>query len=393
MRAQNSKGVAVNIKLQVEDLPPDFSTKLIHQFSSTSTLWQVFKHFEKTSGIVFTTRATPLNTSSNSGQLFYEIPSVQSLGGKISDLKDFTKSLGELGFNHRQENLRVRFEVTDIPYVDAIELQKELFAETPDSEPKTPLPKTKPTESKTIEPEKVTEKPIDVPSTVSEKVETPTMPVNQDRGVKVYLPATTQRSTNDIEDNDYKPSVAQSQIYQAQIQRATKRFEGPLLTKELRESMEEEKYKKSTMIQIRVRLPDLTHIEGTFESGETIGHVVKFVRSSLNKPEFPFILFMSPPKTLFVDESKTLGRQCRFGSRVLLSMEWDLSKGISKSSFPTGNILRKDVLSHGTSISNSYSSTSSESNEIPAKKEKPKTIMSDAQKNKLLNKFIKLGKK
>lgn len=427
MRAQNAKEVPVNIKLQVEDLPPEFSTKLVHQFTSNSTLWEVFKHFERTSGILFTTRSKPINTSPNSGNLFYEIPSVQSFGGKISDLKEFAKTLGELGFNHRQENLRIRFEVTDIPYTRAIEIQNELFSGSNNSvsEPKEPLVEEKSLKPLTpkaaieavqttvqspaapVEPEAAPpsiKSPQVSEGTYSVEIVTPvesSQPeIIQDRGVKVYLPAATQQRPTNIEENDFKPTVAHSQIYQAQIQKALKRSEGPLLTKELRESMEAEKYKKPKKIQIRIRFPDLTHIEGTFNSTENISQVISFTRTALNNPELPFKLFTSPPKTFYTDETKLLGRHCKFGARVLLSVEWDLSSGLPKTSFPTSNILKQDFLKSGTSIADSYSKPSDEpaamtqGQSVTAKAHSvQKAPMSDAQKKNIMSKFIKLGKK
>lgn len=416
MRAQNSKAVPVNIKLQVEDLPPDFSSKLINQFTSDNTLWDVFKHFEKKSGIVFTTRAAPRHTTVNSGELFYEIPIVQSFNGKISDLKEFSKSLAELGIKNRQENLRIRFELTDIPYVDALELQKELFSESAqptEAQPKhaqasVAIASEEIRKQKLVQAEApsatVTSAPIATADSQIEGTEQKKEKelVSNGRSVKVYLPSDVERKIENEADNVYTPSLAQSQRYQSQIQRSTKASEGPLLTQNLREQMENEKIKKIADLQIRIRLPDLTHIQATFKPSETIGHVVDFVKSSLSNPELPFKLFTNPPKRYFADSTHTLSRECKFGPRNLLFLEWDFESGVPKSSFPVNSILKKEFLSTGTSIINSpdisrantAASESSQPSKPTASNEKgsKKGSLSDAQKQKLL-KFIKTGKK
>lgn len=82
-RAQESKVTDVTIKLQVQDLPPSFSSNLLHTFSSNSSLWSVLAHFEKTSGINFTNRAVMHQVTPSSGHLVFETPIVQTFNKRV----------------------------------------------------------------------------------------------------------------------------------------------------------------------------------------------------------------------------------------------------------------------------------------------------------------------
>lgn len=420
MRAQNAKVVLVNIKLQVEDLPPEFSTKLIHQFPSTETLWNVFKYFESKSGILFTTRAIPMKTSDTSGKLFYEAPIIQTFNCKISDMKDLAKSLSDLGLNSRQENLRVRFETTDIPIDKALEMQEELFgndvkltksesyvdSDQPQHQKPSSLgqePKNEKTLPGIID---VNEQQITIKKneTSNDELGTNVDTSNTERKVTVYLPEKNPRSIGRVDDEVYNTPLLLAQKYQAQIQKTANPNEGPLLTRDLRHNMENEKLKKLINVEIRIRLPDLTHLQASFKANETIGHVISFVKSALMNPELPFHLFISPPKKYLTDPTQILVSQCKMGPRNLLFLEWDMSSGRPKSQFPTFGILKPEFLSLGTSILNSpdltlertstptNNTTNTESTSNRDERLRNKTSLSQAQKNKLL-KFVKTGRK
>lgn len=83
-KAQEAKVTDVAIKLQVEDLAPSFSAKLLHSFPSNTTLWQVLVHFERVSGINFTKRAIMHQVTPSSGQLVFEAPVIQSFNKRVS---------------------------------------------------------------------------------------------------------------------------------------------------------------------------------------------------------------------------------------------------------------------------------------------------------------------
>lgn len=419
MRALSSKTVPVNIKLQVEDLPPQFSDKLVSQFKSTDTLWSVFKYFETKSGINFTTRTQAVKTSESSGRLFFETPAIKSFNCNASTLKDFAKTLMDLGLTSKQENLRVRFERTDIPIEEALLIQEELFREEKTAEEpvnavqdstaqaSTEQESLPPTESAAV-PEDIKTSTLEATSPIRPResvpdvpaVTTSSQPTNEaDRAVKVYLPSSGQRKFDDADDATYRVSVNHSQAYQAQILKTAKIGDGPLLTKQLRQNLEDEKLKKIQDIQIRIRFPDLTHLQASFKPNETIGHVLGLIESAIAYPNLPFKIFSSPPKTYYTDPSLVLVRQCKFGARNLVSFEWDHGAGVPKSAFPTSGILKPEYLSGGTSITNSpdialdkLNSQALAESQGPSAAPKKKSSLTQSQKERLL-KFVKTGKK
>lgn len=83
-KALEAKVTDVAIKVQVEDLAPSFSNKLLHTFPSSTSLWKVLEHFERVSGINFTKRAVMHQETTSSGYLVFEIPVVQSFGSRVS---------------------------------------------------------------------------------------------------------------------------------------------------------------------------------------------------------------------------------------------------------------------------------------------------------------------
>lgn len=82
-KALEAKVTDVVIKLQVEDLAPSFSEKLLYTFPSNISLWQVLSYFERVSGINFTKRAVMHQATASSGYLVYETPVVQSFNKRV----------------------------------------------------------------------------------------------------------------------------------------------------------------------------------------------------------------------------------------------------------------------------------------------------------------------
>lgn len=359
--------IEVAIRLRVEDLAPQFSEKLVAPFpAALTTLWQVLTYFERVSGINFTKRVYTKNLSGSSGVLMFEMPVVQTFNRRFSKLEEFAGTLVDMGLNNKQETLRIRFEKTEIMFHDAIELQNKLFEDSGNVKPSSValqkeitnnaknIPTTKaatelPSPSKEINtlPEKLIE------SISNHQVDaTPVLQLSDqihsssaeptDRKVQVYLPSTTTRVIADDEDSTYDVSVAQVQRLHEQIQKVSAPKDSPLLTKALREKLQQEKLQQLPAIQIRIRLPDQTNIEAEFAPAETVAAVAAFVRSVLCRPDLPFNLFMSPPKTILTDETVQLGRDLRFARRTLLFVEWRYGTGYLAADFPTTGIVKPE---------------------------------------------------
>ncbi|KAF5097064.1 hypothetical protein D0Z00_002529 [Geotrichum galactomycetum] len=351
----------VMIRLRVEDLAPHFSDKLVAPFPAASTtLWQVLAFFERISGINFTKRVYTKTLSGSSGVLMFEMPIVQAFSRRFAKLEEFSGLLVELGLSNKQETLRVRFEKTEIMFHDAIELQTKLFGEVSDTTTETATKETAPQNMPTKE---VVPEPSSMLNQANLLPETPIEPTSDgingdsatlqsaepvqldsavptDRKVQVYLPSTAPRVIADDDDSAYVVSVAQIQRLHDQIQKVSAPKDGPLLTKALRDKQAQEKHQQQvSAIQIRIRLPDQTNLEAEFATTETVAAVVAFVRSVLSRPDLPFNLFISPPKTILADTAAQLGRDLRLARRTLLFLEWRYGAGYTAADFPTTGIL------------------------------------------------------
>lgn len=450
MRAMSSRAVPVNIKLQVQDLPSHFSDNLIHQFKSNDTIWAIFKYFEAKSGINLTSRSRVVKTTETSGRLYYEAPVIKSFNCNISDFKDYKKTLSELGLTSKQENLRVRFELTEIPIEDALSIQDDLLSELNiKGDQKEIVAESYPNDSNNSQIQEEMEIPFNsielqtqdktlrnIERHTQEKTKTIANSLNRldestsniastkvsrktsehkhfcesnlsetgTRDVKVYLPSTEPRKIENSDDSTYTVSLNHSQAYQSQITKAAKLGDGPLLTKKLRRNMEIEKMKKILDIQIRIRFPDLTHIQATFKANETVGHVIDFIRSAIAFPDLPFKIFSNPPKAYYSNRDLVLVKDCKFGTRNLIYFEWDLASELPKDSFPSSGILKPDYLNTGTSILNSsdiaVNNTISEHSLDSSATDKSiylnvsnNDLLTKSEKEKKLFKFIKTGRK
>lgn len=368
-------------------------------------------YFEKKSGINFTNRSATHQVSAGSGHLVFEAPVVQSFNRRIKELDDYGKTLSALGLSSKQETLRIRFEKTEVPFQDVAERSSELLGEgalLKESSSATSAPSSQPTVQQTSAesvPVEESEKELPKSASPDPQPEFTTRPVN------VYLPSDKARVITDDDDSQFVVSLAHAQKLQDQIQRTNKPSEGPLLTKALREKMQEEKMSAIKTIQIRIRLPDQSHLEATFKSSETISDVHSFVKDSLAFPELPFRLFTSPPKVVYSDLGAVLVRGCKFGPRTLLTFEWNRDTGIPKDRFPTANLLKQEILSKGKSITEApdVKLDIAPSDDAPAEKKasakegtsetkktswlnKGKGPLTSSQKSTLM-KFVKTGKK
>lgn len=270
-------------------------------------------------------------------------------------MDDYKKSLLQLGLNNKQETLRVVFEKTDLPFQDVADKYAALLGESNNStQPEIAIPEpAKPPASSPIadDPAPVESfSPSEKTPSPESNTELPEPELLEKRSVQVYLPSESQRVIADDDDSQFVVSLSHAQRLQDQITRTSKPSDGPLLTKALRRKMEHAKSESIKIIQIRIRLPDQTHLEAQFKSTETIGDVISFVESSLSQPDLPFRLFTNPPKLFYTDLDATLVKTCKFSPRTLLFFEWNHDAGLPKEAFPKTGLLKADMLTSGKPI-------------------------------------------
>jgi len=88
-------------------------------------------------------------------------------------------------------------------------------------------------------------------------------------------------------------TTEQAKSYQAYLSANVKsQSEKTLMTREMREAIEREKTAKRSFQQcdVRIRFPDGTQVQGTFNSDETVSEIYSFVREQIATPRQSFKL-------------------------------------------------------------------------------------------------------
>lgn len=332
----NSSGNYVQIKIIVDE------TTIMHSSSSSSTIWSILRYFESQTDVNVTQRTVPDQAK---GRLVYEIPTVQLFSTHLTTLQQLSQSLESLGIAKGSVVLRVRFQVSDLYFEDAVEQQKELFTQSESpvivSKEQSPEPEQIKQLSKRSSPllgngfESIAKEDVD---------EDPTLDIlngSASRQFKVYVPSTTQRHIPDDAEH-LEMNANQFRLYQSRLQGIAGPKNGPLLTENLRNKLKEEKKAKIMHCVVRIRLPDQSHLEANFKADETVRDVIDFVRSLL-KASSQFVLFITPPRKNLTTMHHTLVKDCNFGARELLFLEWTDKADASG--------LKDSVLSTAVSIS------------------------------------------
>ncbi|KAK9245350.1 hypothetical protein V1506DRAFT_459323 [Lipomyces tetrasporus] len=203
-----------------------------------------------------------------------------------------------------------------------------------------------------------------------------------DRNVAVYLPPQkTPEPVNDYDESIYEMTTVRAKAYQSLLTTKSRKLTegGPILTKELRRKQEAEKRTKIEKCEVRIRFPDQTQLLSTFKATETIGDIMTFVRFALVDPMIPFYLFITPPRRVLADPSKTLVDDLGFGSREILYFVWDLTKimeQLGEGYEPPKKPLREEVLKDALDVSKmrTFESEQKEDDNEDATKGKSRTL-------------------
>ncbi|KAK9376760.1 uncharacterized protein V1513DRAFT_438051 [Lipomyces chichibuensis] len=202
------------------------------------------------------------------------------------------------------------------------------------------------------------------------------------RSVAVYLaPDMTPEPVNDYDESIYEMTTVRAKAYQSLLTTKSRKLTegGPMLTKELRQKQEAEKRAKVGKCEVRIRFPDQTQLLSTFNATETIGDVMTFVRFSLVDPMIPFYFFITPPRRVLADPSKTLVDDLGFGAREILYFAWDMAKlyaQLGEGYEPPKQPLRPEVLKGALDVSKmpTFESEQKEHDDGDTKKVKSKTL-------------------
>ncbi|ODV91003.1 hypothetical protein CANCADRAFT_44626 [Tortispora caseinolytica NRRL Y-17796] len=381
----SNKPYNVNIALQLEDINSRVSVTV----SSSDTVLEALNKGGATAGVNLVQRVA------DSG--YYYIPTVRFLNKTLVSLSDLSKPISYYGIKSASL-LRVKLELSDIPFEH---IKNDLVFCHPEEASES----QRPTEENKLVSIQSTSTEITNGSISQPAADTPSTPVTRteneskmnSRKVQVYKSAessTPQNANYEDDEATYELTLDRAKQYQAMLSNKA-RSNGPLLTKALREKLQEERAPQISEMFIRIRLPDETQIQSGFHPNESINAVYSFVRSTLKDPTINFQLSAPRPARSF-DESdtSTLTDLLGFSSRVLLLMTLEGQARMQRNS-----LLKDDYLKSALDISAATESSSADdlkhTDDQNSKHTEP-TITKSASKTaptKSMPKWLKLGKK
>ncbi|CCC69507.1 hypothetical protein NCAS_0C05170 [Naumovozyma castellii] len=181
---------------------------------------------------------------------------------------------------------------------------------------------------------------VDVEYQEDENGQTKTSPAEQDTTIDTisadvqmhmittYKPTEVSLATQleEEEEVEFEMTIDQARRYQNILSKQTGNLNGPLLTKRLREKSEKEHSLKRTppkVCTLRIRFPDRTHIEATFNADDTMVSVYNLVSNALLQDDIEFTLNQSYPYTALNRDESKLVNDLKFGKKNLLVFSTD----------------------------------------------------------------------
>ena len=389
--------------LQLPDSESSTSNRLTGKFPSTTTLWQLLRHFESEPANLqpsrnFTARGIPEveKGPSGFGRLFYETPVIQLMGRELASFTDLQKSLAQLGLNNGSALLRLNFRKTDSPLEEAIAeideyfkiIEGQLNADTSSANPakaesgstiseQFPAPKDD-ERSSSLEPSPSSQIPSpprqsaaqsssqSAPSgkdqarhepnaSLSDALSTTnqTIPGPAERPISVFAPSsasTPAASRQAFNEKDYEPTIAHAKMHQARL--ATSSVNKRLPTDAELAAQAESQAKRNAdakEVEVKVRFPDQMHVVSTFSNLDTSTTLYDFVKGLLEKENEPFTInFRSAQGPKNVPKME-LVRLIDLGmaGRVLVNVVWEA--GVSNEA-REGSVLKAKFQDQATQI-------------------------------------------
>eukprot|EP00794_Sanderia_malayensis_P008967 gene8968-9924_t len=100
--------------------------------------------------------------------------------------------------------------------------------------------------------------------------------------------------------------VTVDELRKMMLEKSQNMYDGPLLTKAMREAKEKEKMLKYKKVIVRIIFPDKLALQGVFRPLEEVNAVKEFVRQNLADDKTSFQLYTTPPKSILKNLKQTL---------------------------------------------------------------------------------------
>ncbi|QLQ80107.1 hypothetical protein HG537_0D01070 [Torulaspora globosa] len=199
--------------------------------------------------------------------------------------------------------------------------------------------------------------------------------------ISAFVPPVTSIASkvhNEVgNDDDYEMTVDEARTYQRMLSRQRGNLGGPLLSKRLRQEREEFSKPTVTECVVRIRFPDLNHIEVTFRPDENMNTVYKIVSESVLPEHSQFTLSQPHPYITYPRDDRKLVDDLAFGSKTLLVFKSDkegpyLRNAVLEQAKQLGEAddVRLDQMNHNADTDDISSKTKTTSKSSGSKMEK-----------------------
>ncbi|KID77453.1 Tether containing UBX domain for GLUT4 [Metarhizium brunneum] len=388
LRSKTPSAVQIALQIPQPDAKEIPGGRLIKKFPSDLTLWKVMRQFESGEASagknVNITARGYANTTSGSGQLYYETPVLNIMGREFSSFPEFQKTLAQLGHNSGNVLIRLGYKRTEQTLFEAMEKISTFFKdgeENSGSDVKVDETKTEEAREESQqqgdttmtdgvpEPEVAQEdsaqsqpEPEPVLSTAPVEQDAPkecataSSPTAQDpfQPINVFLAPTGTTPAAALvpaSETDFTPTIAHAQLHQARLLESS-RNKRLLSDKELEEkaAAEEARIASIQSILVKVRFPDNTSSEWQVSPSETGAFLYQAVRHVMADATQQFHLVLPGGKDIIKDsnaENHNLVKSYKLSGRVLVNLVWEDSvpAAIRKQPF-----LRANVANQGQAV-------------------------------------------
>ncbi|KAI1866107.1 uncharacterized protein JN550_007796 [Neoarthrinium moseri] len=430
--AKSKSPAVLNIALQLPQPEANLlgAPRATAKLPSDYTIWKVLRHFEsvvcKGKGVNITGRGVPqTNAAGNSGQLYYETPTLQVESRVLSSFVDFQKTMSQLGYNKGNVLIRLSFQRTDKTFVDATEDISQYFKEeeaaqqeregaageatkktdsAASTQEKNETPVDAGTQNETAHPSSATPNNITEPQPEPELMEVdtttpsdPLAPVSIFSAPKNSTPAAAAHAMEP--DEVFVPGIVQAQQHQhlLKTQAQNRRL---LSDRELQQKADEEAARLAAVrsIDVRVRFPDNTSAQWKVYPDWTGAKLYAAVRGVMahDAQRFHMVLPGTPRVVLADTDATTLVRGHGFRHNTLVNLVWDDSVPDDVRGQP---FLKQAARSHATEVVVPDLPQGDDEDEAPGPSTTKRAAAASSRsddgdgKKKGVPKWLKLGKK
>ncbi|KAI1263022.1 GLUT4 regulating protein TUG-domain-containing protein [Xylariaceae sp. FL1019] len=354
----------INVALQLpapeSSLFPDGRVK--QKLPSNFTLWQILRQAESGDAsagknLNITARGVAqmvTGAQAGSGQLYYEMPHIVIENRAMSSFADLQKTLSQLGYYSGSVLMRLSFQKTDKPLIDAMAEMEQCFnsaeerspSKIQEEDPTTAslervdaAPGVSPTSSAPLK--NISESSLGPQSaTTGADVDTTDVdetPASDHRPMTIFSAPSSDTPVAAIRpdaEDDYTPGISQLKAHQRLLKSQTgnKRL---LSDQELEQKakMEEEKLDAIKSIRIRARFPDGSSAVWEFGTGDTGASLYAEIRGVMANPSLPFRLTVTDAKTptIIEEDSSPLIKGYRL-KNTLVNFTWEDPSKVPKNS-------------------------------------------------------------